>query len=421
MSGENTAPRDESSPRQPHLAHESRPAPAHPSGHHPGKGAPGRPAARPGTPPKRHIWVWILVAVGAVILVLAVIPHSDEKKAPPPNPGIQVSAVKATEGSIDVILDALGIVTPTYTAILTSRVTGELTEVHYNEGQIVKKGDLLAVIDPRPYEAAVMQAKGQLDKDQATLKNAEIDLTRYKNAFAQHAVTEQQVATQEATVEQDRGTIQVDQANLNVAQLNVEYTKIVSPIDGRVGLRALDPGNMVTANSTTPLATVTQLQPITVIFTLAEDEIGEVADGMKGGPPLQVQALDRTQDHVLATGQLITLDNQINPTTGTVRGRANFANQHLELYPNQFVNARVRVKTIDHVILIPTAAIQHNNDQAYVYVIGPDGKAQSKPVKVTVTEDDRASVTGINAGDQVITDGFDKLQNGSKVVLRRSK
>jgi multidrug efflux system membrane fusion protein len=421
MSGENTASRDESSHRQPHLAHESHPAPAHPSGHHPGKGAPGRPAARPATPHKTHPWVWILVAVGVAILVLAVIPHSGEKKAPPPNPGIQVSAVKATEGSIDVILDALGIVTPTYTAILTSRVTGELTEVHYNEGQIVKKGDLLAVIDPRPYEAVVMQMKGQLEKDQATLKNAEIDLTRYKNAYTQHAVTEQQVATQEATVEQDQGTIQVDQANLNVAQLNVEYTRIVSPIDGRVGLRALDPGNMVTANSTTALATVTQLQPITVIFTLAEDEIGGVADGMKSGSPLQVQALDRTQDHVLATGQLITLDNQINTTTGTVRGRANFANQHLELYPSQFVNARVRVKTIDHVILIPTAAIQHNNDQATVYVIGPDGKAQSKPVKVAVTEDDRASVTGINAGDEVITDGFDKLQNGSKVVLRGTK
>jgi len=208
---------------------------------------------------------------------------------------------------------------------------------------------------------------------------------------------------------------------LNVAKLNVEYTHLVSPIDGRVGLRALDPGNQVTANSTTGLVTVTQLQPITVIFTLAEDEIAGVAEGMKSGQPLQVQALDRTQDHVLATGQLITLDNQINPTTGTVRGRANFANAKLELYPSQFVNARVRVKTIDNVIIIPTAAVQHNNDQATIYIIGPDNKAVSKPVKVTVTEDDRCAVTGINAGDEVITDGFDKLQNGSKVVLRPKK
>jgi len=211
MSGENTAPRDESSHSQPHLAHESRPAAAHSGGHagghHPGKGAPSRAPARPSnSPKKKHLWVWILAVVGVVLLVLAVIPHSSEKKAPPPNPGLQVSGVKATEGSIDVILDALGTVTPTYTVTVTSRVTGELTEVHYNEGQLVKKGDLLAVIDPRPYEAVVLQNQGQLEKDQATLKNAEIDLTRYKNAYAQHAVTEQQVATQEATVAPSRST-----------------------------------------------------------------------------------------------------------------------------------------------------------------------------------------------------------------------
>ena len=364
--------------------------------------------------------MWV---VGIVVLVLLfLILHGHSKPAPvkatPPTP---VSTVKAQQGNIDVNLDTLGTVTPTYTVTVTSRVSGELTEVDYKEGQVVKKGDLLAMIDPRPYEAAVMQAKGQLDKDNAMLKNAQIDLTRYKNAYEQHAITQQQVATQEATVEQGQGTIQVDEANLKVAQLNVEYARIVSPIDGRVGLRMVDPGNLVTANSSSGLVTITQLQPITVIFTLAEDEIAGVADQVNTGTTLQVQALDRTQEHVLETGQLLTLDNQINPTTGTVRARASFANDHFELYPNQFVNARLRVKTITGVILVPNTAIQRNGDQTTVYLLGENGTAESKPIKVTATQGDQSAVTGINAGDTLIGDGFDKLQNGSKVVVRGKK
>ena len=369
---------------------------------------------------REHRIVFILVVV-AILLVLGLIAHAifKSKPKPVPPPAIPVTLAPVTVGNIDVYLDALGTVTPVYTVTVVSRVAGEITEIRFKEGQIVKKNDLLAVIDPRPYIAALLQAQGQLGRDEAALKNARIDLVRYQNSYKEHAVPEQQLATQQATVESDEGTVKLDQGNLAAAQVNVDYTRIVSPIAGRVGLRNIDLGNVVAANGTTGLCVITQLQPITVIFTIAEDEIDEVTAQMATGRLMKVLALDRSKQQQIADGTLLTVDNQVNVTTGTVRARATFANTNNELFPNQFVNARLLVKTLTDVNLIPQAAIQRNNDVAFVYVQQSDSTVQSKNIKILATEGETSAVTGVNPGDQLVTDGFDKLQNGSKIVGRK--
>ena len=368
-------------------------------------------------------WVRVTAALICLLFVAWLILHllSKPKAAAPAPAGIPVSADTVKLGSIDLYLDALGTVTPISTVTVTSRVGGELTEVRYQEGQMVKKNDLLAVIDPRPYMALVLQAQGQLARDQAQLKNARLDLTRYQSAYEQHAVPEQQLATQQAVVEQDSGVVTLDQGILAAAQINVDYTRIVSPIDGRVGLRAVDSGNIVLANGPTALATITQLQPITVIFTLAEDDLSKVAEQIAAGHTLRVDALDREQQHTLAQGTLITLDNQINPATGTVRARATFPNRKNELFPSQFVNARLYVKTLTQVDLVPTAAIQRNSDAAFVYVVQPDSTVKSTDVKIVATEAEVSAVTGVKPGDRLVTDGFDKLQSGVKIVIRQAQ
>jgi multidrug efflux system membrane fusion protein len=332
--------------------------------------------------------------------------------------GVPVSEAKARTGKLDIYLDAIGTVTPVYTVTVTSRVVGELREVDYTEGQIVKKGDVLAVIDPGPYAAALAQAKGQLARDQALLKNFRIDLKRYQEAFTEHAIPEQQVATAEATVEENEGIVELDQGLFDAAKVNLDYTRITSPIAGRVGLRLVDPGNIVQANGTIPLATVTQLQPITVIFTVAEDHLAEIVEQMHGAQPLKVLALDRSQSKQLAEGTLLTLDNQIDTTTGTVKARAAFPNLKFELFPNQFVNTRLLLKTLDGVVLVPTAAVQLNEMESFVYIVQPDGSVQPRDVKVIATEGETSAVTGVTSGETLVTDGFDRLQAGSKVSLR---
>lgn len=334
--------------------------------------------------------------------------------------GVPVSEAKAKTGTLDVYLDAIGTVTPVYTVAVTSRVVGQLTEVDYTEGQIVKKGDVLAVIDPRPYAAALTQAKGQLARDQALLKNSRIDLSRYQEAFSAHAIPEQQVATAEATVEEYEGTVELDQGAVDAAQVNLDYTRITSPIAGRVGLRLVDPGNIVQANGTAPLATVTQLQPITVIFTVAEDHLAEIVEQMRGTKALRVLALDRSQTKQLAEGTLLTIDNQIDTTTGTVKARATFPNLKNELFPNQFVNTRLLLKTLSGVVLVPTAAVQLNDMESFVYVVQPDGTVQSRDIKVIATEGETSAVGGVAPGETLVTDGFDRLQSGSKVSLREA-
>jgi membrane fusion protein, multidrug efflux system len=369
---------------------------------------------------KQHWIIASLIGLAVLLclwLIISAFLRPKKKAAPPPPIPVAESQIKT--GSIDVYLDELGTVTPVYTVTVASRVVGELTEVRYKEGQLVKKNELLAVVDPRPYEAVLLQSQGQLSRDQAALKNARIDLVRYQNSFKEHAIPQQLLATQEALVEQDEGTVKLDQGNLAAAQVNVDYTRILSPIDGRVGLRLVDPGNIVPANGTTGIATIAQLQPITVIFTLAEDSLSQVVEQTSAGTTLAVKALDRTKQHQLADGTLLTIDNQINTTTGTVRARATFPNTHNELFPNQFVNVRLLVKTLTDVTLVPEAAIQRTNDAAYVYVIQPDSTVKQQSIKIVATEGEVSAATGVEVGQQVVTDGFDRLQSGSKVTIRK--
>lgn len=329
---------------------------------------------------------------------------------------VGISVVK--RGNIGVYINALGTVTPVYNVTVTSRVVGQLMSVHYREGQIVHKGDLLAEIDARPYHAVLEQAEGQLARDRAVLKNAYIDLDRYKQIFAEKAIPQQTLATQQATVEQNEGTVRIDQGNLDAAKVNVEYTKITAPISGRVGLRLVDPGNIVQANGTTGIATIAQLQPITVIFTMAEDYLSEVVTELQRGHKLRVDAFDRSNSTALAQGTVLTVDNSIDPTTGTVKVRASFANKDGRLFPNEFVNARLLVKTLNQVNLISTAAIQRNSDEAYVYVVSPDSTVKSQKITIATTDVSTAAVTGVQAGDRLVIDGFDRLQDGVKVSAR---
>ncbi len=365
--------------------------------------------------------VCMLLGAGYLLSQRSSAPQQTPKKGKNAGGGaIPVSVSTARQGNIGVYVNALGTVTPVYTATVTSRVAGQLMEVHYREGQMVHKGDLLAVIDPRPYQASLTQAEGQLDRDQATLANARLDLIRYQSAYEQHAIPEQQLATQKATIGQDEGTVKLDEGLLEAAKVNVDYTRITAPIDGRVGLRQVDPGNIVQANGTQALLSITQLQPITVIFTMAEDYISEVATQMRAGHKLRVDALDRDDQTDLAQGTLLTLDNQIDTTTGTVRVRATFPNRDNKLFPNEFVNARLLVRTLNSVNLITTAAIQRNNDIAFVYVVNTSNRTvQSRNINIAATDGDTAAVTGVTPGETLVTDGFDKLQDGTKIAIRK--
>jgi multidrug efflux system membrane fusion protein len=332
---------------------------------------------------------------------------------------IPVSTATVKKGNMGEYINALGTVTSVYTVTVTSRVAGALVDVKYREGQTVHKGDLLAVIDPRPYQATALQAEGQLERDQATLANARIDLERYQQAFAQHAIPEQTLATQKSTVNQDEGTVKVDQGNLDAARVNVDYTQIRSPIDGRVGLRSVDPGNIVAANGTAGLLTITQLSPITVIFTMAQNNISDVITQMQKGHKLRVDALTADNVTELSQGTLLTLDNLVDTTTSTVKGRAIFENRDYKLFPNEFVNAKLLVKTLTGVNIVPNAAIQRNNDVAFVYLLGSGNTVKSTNITVATTDGEQSAVTGVKPGDVVVTDGFDKLQDGTKVVVRK--
>ena len=332
---------------------------------------------------------------------------------------IPVSVATVQKGNMPETISTLGTVTSVYTVTLTSRVAGSLVAIHYREGQMVHKGDLLAVIDPRPYQAVYLQAQGQLERDQAVLANAKLDLDRYRTAFTQHAVPEQTVATQQASVKQNQGVVKIDQGNLDAAKVNVDYTQIRAPIDGRIGLRQIDPGNIVQANGTTPLLTITQLQPITVIFTMAEAYISEVVTQIQAGHKLRVDALSSDNQTELAQGTVLTIDNQVDTNTGTVRVRATFLNRDYKLFPNEFVNARLLVRTLMGVNIIPNAAIQRNNDVSFVYVVNANHTVQSRNISVATNDGNQSAVTGVKPGEVLVTDGFDKLQDGSQVQVRQ--
>jgi multidrug efflux system membrane fusion protein len=331
-----------------------------------------------------------------------------------------VSVIPATakQGNIGVYLDAIGTVTPVYTASMTAQVTGVVTAVHYREGQYVHKGESLIDLDARPYEAQLIQAQGALARDQAILAAAQMDLERYRQAWAHNAIPRQTLEDQEKTVLQAQGTVKNDEGLVKYSQLQVDYCHIISPITGRVGLRLVDPGNLVTANGTTSLVVVTQSQPITIIFTLSEENLSPVLEQMRHGNKLTVEAWDRELDKQLAVGKLSTVDNQIDTTTGTVKLRAAFDNKDNILFPNQFVNTRLLVTTLENQVLIPSSAIQRNGDVAFVYLI-QNGKAVMHTVKPGIAEKGVTAVQGLQPGDVVADSSFERLQNGASIVISK--
>ena len=368
-------------------------------------------------------WVGVLLFFAAGFYLVL---HHVEAPATPAGGGgrrgggaggaVVLTTATAQKGDIGVYVDALGTVVPVYTSNITPQVSGIVTAVHYTEGQLVSKGAALIDIDPRPYMATLTQAQGILERDQGILAQAQMDLTRYQAAWARNAIQKQTLDDQEKLVEQDQGTVKNDQGTVQYDQIQVEFCHIVSPITGRVGLRLVDPGNVVQANGGTVLAVVTQIQPITVVFTVPEDNLGEIVPRMRSRAKLLVDAYDRTEQTKIASGSLQSLDNQIDTTTGTLKARAQFANKDSSLFPNQFVNAHLLVNTLTGVTLIPTAAIQQNGQASFVYVIA-NNKAQMKPITVGVTQGQTAQVTGIVPGDVLATSSFDKLQPGSTVSV----
>jgi len=379
-------------------------------------------------PPKRssgvRILVWVVILLLFALLFWWVMHH---RQAPAATGGgrraamggtVTLNAVTAKTGSIGVYLDAIGTVTPVYTTTLVSQVTGIITQVRYREGQLVHRGEPLIQIDPRQYQANVTTAQGALERDTNLLAQAEMDLKRYQDAWARNAIPKQTLDDQEKIVLQDRGTVKSDQGTLAFDQVQLAYTNITSPINGRVGLRLVDPGNLATASSATPLAVVAQIQPITVVFTIPEDNVPQLQQQMRRNPALPVDALDRTNESQIASGKLEATDNQIDTTTGTLKLRALFDNKDSSLFPNQFVNAHLLLNTLQNVILIPSSTIQHNGDTAYVFLI-QDNVAHIHNIKPGVSEGSKTEVQGLNAGDVIADSSFEKLQDGSKVTISK--
>jgi len=329
-----------------------------------------------------------------------------------------VGVATVQKGDMPVTLTGLGTVTPLATVTVKTQINGYLTEVAFQEGRMVKKGDFLAQIDPRPYQVALEQAEGQLAKDQALLKNAQLDLQRYNTLVAQNSIATQTRDTQVSLVSQDQAAIKTDQAQVDAQKLNLVYAHIVSPVTGRVGLRQVDAGNYVQTSDPNGIVVVTQLQPISVIFTLPEDNLPAVMKQVHAGASLPVTAYDRTGTAVLGKGRLETVDNQIDTTTGTVKLRATFDNEQEILFPNQFVNVQLLVNTMKGVGIVPTAAIQHGAPGAFVYVVKPDQTAAVKQVKLGPSDGQHIAVLdGLQPGEQVVVDGSDRLREGAKVTL----
>ena len=377
------------------------------------------------TPRRRRGWLWILILILAAAAVYRFWPRSGAPQpsantAPPASSGRRgsggitpVVAVKATKGDIGVYLTYPGAVVPVYTVTVASQISGYLVKVLYKEGDMVRQGDPLAEIDPRPYQVMLEQAQAALARDQANLDNARVDLQRYQTLVPLRAVPEQTLATQEALVKSDEGTVQTDQAQIDSAKLNLTYCHITAPITGRVGLRLLDPGNYVQPSNS--LVVITQLQPITVVFPIAEDQLEPVIERWRAGQHLQVVAFDRNMKK-LATGTLATIDNQSDPTTGTVKLRATFGNADNSLFPNQFVNAQLLVQEKRNVTLVPTAAVQRNSQQTYVWLVKPDSTVTVRQIKEGTTEGAQTEVTsGLSPGEVVVMTGVDRLQEGAKV------
>jgi multidrug efflux system membrane fusion protein len=335
---------------------------------------------------------------------------------------VPVQVVPAEQKPMPIYLTGLGTVTPYYSVTVKARVSGELLPVKFTEGQEVKQGETIMVIDPKPYQAALDQAKGTLAKDEATLAGAKVDLERYRLLLSQNSIAKQTYDDEVATVRQEGGTVAADKAAVATAQVNLNWTRIVSPVSGRVGLRQIDAGNQVSANATTPIAVVTQIDPIDVIFAVPEDAIALVVRHPNFGAGLPVTAYDRAGGSALAQGSLATIDNVIDTTTGTVKGKARFANPSATLFPNQFVNVTVLVDTLKDQVIVPSTAIRHGPQGDFVYVLQPDSTVKVRQVKSGPGTGESTSIaSGLAAGETVITEGGDRLRDGASVTLPHAR
>ncbi len=391
-----------------------------------GSAAKPRPAAPEYVAKSRsYAWIWVvlilILGIGGLVYYRKqqAADAAAKAKAALANRSVPITTATVTTGPIGIYINALGTVTPVYTATITTRVDGQIVSVNYVEGQMVHKGDLLVQIDPRPYQAALTQAEGTLAHDEALLSEARIDLDRYQLAFNRNAIAKQQLDDQTQTVKQYEGSVKNDQGTVASATTNLDYATIRAPIDGRVGLRLVDPGNIVTAASGTSLVVITQLQPITVIFSVAEDYLPQIQKQLRQGNKMSVDAFDRNQQTKLASGKLLTLDNQIDTSTGTVKLKAIFENSDIALFPNQFVNARLLVDTQQNATLVPAAAIQRNAQGAFVYVVKSNQTAAIQTVTIGTTDGGNAAVQGVKSGDVIAITGFDKLQDGVKVSVQK--
>ena len=371
---------------------------------------------------------WRAIAVTFVLVVAAVIAlraheAGSRDAAKPAGPRtVPVVAEAARTGDVRVYLRGIGAVTPLATVTLRSRVDGQLITVRFEEGQTVHAGDLLAEIDPRPFQVQLAQAEGQMVRDQALLANAQVDLKRYKLLVAQDSIPKQQLDTQEALVRQYEGAIAADRGPIDAAKLQLDYSRITAPVSGRIGLRLVDPGNMVHASDAGGLALITQMQPIAVVFTIAEDSLPPLREKLRAGATLPVEASDRDGSHQLATGTLLTIDNTIDPSTGTVRLKAVFPNDDEALFPNQFVNARLVLDVRRDVTLVPDVAVQHGTKGTYVYVVKDDHTVEARPVQIGAAENGATSVDdGVKAGELVVVDGAEGLRPGSPVTLEAKR
>ena len=372
---------------------------------------------------RRRWWIAllavVLLAIGAYFLFVKEPSRAAKEAQKPVSPAVPVVAVEAKKTDFNVYITGLGSVTPLNTVTVKSRVDGQLMEVLFQEGQAVSSGDLLARIDPRPFEVQLLQAEGQIARDLAQLKNAQLDLERYRVLWEQDSIPKQQLDTQEALVRQLEGVLKSDQGQIDSAKLNLVYCQITSPISGRIGLRLVDAGNIVHASDVNGLVVITQLQPITVVFPIPEDSLQQVLAKLKAGERLPVEAYDREMKQKLAVGSLLTVDNQIDPTTGTVRLKAVFPNEGNELFPNQFVNAHLRVDVRRGATVVPAPALQRGAQGTFVYVVKADGTATVRPVTVSEIQGGEASIkTGVSPGERVVVDGAERLREGTRVKLR---